>query len=126
VTNELREAGVALALDDFGTGYSSLAHLHEIPLTTLKVDRAFVVGLNEDPRVERFMRAVLRLGEDLQLGVVIEGVETHDQAETLRRLGGRLGQGYFFARPAPAPAHAALLDRARIVGGHPSLVDWHI
>ncbi|MFL6101020.1 MAG: putative bifunctional diguanylate cyclase/phosphodiesterase, partial [Actinomycetales bacterium] len=98
VTNELRDAGVSLALDDFGTGYSSLAHLHEIPLTTLKIDWAFVIGLNEDPRVERFMRAVLRLGEDLQLGVVVEGVETHDQAETLRRLGCRLAQGYYFAR----------------------------
>jgi EAL domain-containing protein (putative c-di-GMP-specific phosphodiesterase class I) len=113
VTNELRDAGVSLALDDFGTGYSSLAHLHEIPLSTLKVDRAFVVGLNEDPRVERFMRAVLRLGEDLQLAVVVEGVETHDQAETLRRLGCRLAQGYYFARPAPADAHASIIARLR-------------
>jgi diguanylate cyclase len=113
VTHELRDAGVALALDDFGTGYSSLAHLHEIPLTTLKVDRAFVVGLNEDPRVERFMRAVLRLGEDLQLGVVVEGVETQDQAETLHRLGCRLAQGYYFARPAPAAAHEAIIRRLR-------------
>jgi EAL domain-containing protein (putative c-di-GMP-specific phosphodiesterase class I) len=101
VTSELRAAGVSLALDDFGTGYSSLAHLHEIPLTTLKVDRAFVIGLNEDPQVERFMRAVLRLGEDLQLGVVVEGVETAAQADTLRRLGCRMAQGYHFARPAP-------------------------
>ncbi len=84
VTHELREAGVSLALDDFGTGYSSLAHLHEIPLTTLKIDRAFVVGLNDDQRVERFMKAVLRLGEDLDLAVVVEGVETEAQAETLR------------------------------------------
>ncbi len=112
VTSELRAAGVSLALDDFGTGYSSLAHLHEIPLTTLKVDRAFVVGLNEDPRVERFMRAVLRLGEDLQLGVVVEGVETSEQADTLRRLGCRMAQGYYFARPAPA-------DAARLVHGPP-------
>jgi diguanylate cyclase (GGDEF)-like protein len=113
VTSELREAGVSLALDDFGTGYSSLAHLHEIPLTTLKVDRAFVVGLNEDPRVERFMRAVLRLGEDLELGVVVEGVETEDQAETLRRLGCRLAQGYYFARPAPANMHAWMIEALR-------------
>ncbi len=113
VTHELRELGVSLALDDFGTGYSSLAHLHEIPLTTLKVDRAFVIGLNEDPQVERFMRAVLRLGEDLQLGVVVEGVETREQAETLRRLGCRMAQGYYFARPAPAEALAPLMARRR-------------
>src|SRR6185437_16020768 len=112
-THELREAGGALSLDDFGTGYSSLAHLHEIPLTTLKVDRAFVVGVNEDPQVERFMRAVLRLGEDLQLGVVVEGVETAEQAETLRRLGCRMAQGYYFARPAAADAHAALIQHVR-------------
>jgi diguanylate cyclase len=113
VTHQLREAGVSLALDDFGTGYSSLAHLHEIPLTTLKVDRAFVVGLNEDPQVERFMRAVLRLGEDLELGVVVEGVETQAQAETLRRLGCRMAQGYYFARPAPAEALAPMMARPR-------------
>jgi diguanylate cyclase (GGDEF)-like protein len=111
VTHELRELGVSLALDDFGTGYSSLAHLHEIPLTTLKVDRAFVVGLNEDPRVERFMRAVLRLGEDLQLGVVVEGVETAAQADTLQRLGCRMAQGYYFARPAPAEMLASFVAR---------------
>ena len=113
VTNELREAGVSLALDDFGTGYSSLAHLHEIPLTTLKVDRAFVIGVNEDPHVERFMHAVLRLGEDLQLGVVVEGVETAAQADTLRRLGCRMAQGYYFARPAPAEALTAFVARPR-------------
>jgi diguanylate cyclase len=113
VTHQLREAGVSLALDDFGTGYSSLAHLHEIPLTTLKVDRAFVVGVNEDPRVERFMRAVLRLGEDLQLGVVVEGVETAEQADTLRRLGCRMAQGYYFARPAPAEQLAAFVARPK-------------
>jgi diguanylate cyclase (GGDEF)-like protein len=113
VTHELRAAGVSLALDDFGTGYSSLAHLHEIPLTTLKVDRAFVVGVNEDPQVERFMRAVLRLGEDLELGVVVEGVETHEQAETLRRLGCRMAQGFYFARPAPAAELAHLMARPR-------------
>ncbi len=113
VTSELRQAGVSLALDDFGTGYSSLAHLHEIPLTTLKVDRAFVVGLNEDPQVERFMRAVLRLGEDLQLGVVVEGVETAAQAETLRRLGCRMAQGYYFARPAPPETLGAFVAAPR-------------
>jgi diguanylate cyclase (GGDEF)-like protein len=115
VTSELRSAGVSLALDDFGTGYSSLAHLHEIPLTTLKVDRAFVVGLNEDPRVERFMRAVLRLGEDLQLGVVVEGVETAEQADTLRRLGCRTAQGYYFARPALAAELTGFIARPRSV-----------
>jgi EAL domain-containing protein (putative c-di-GMP-specific phosphodiesterase class I) len=111
VMRELRDAGVNLALDDFGTGYSSLAHLHEIPLTTLKVDRAFVVGLNDDPDVELFMQAVLRLGEDLRLGVVVEGVETREQAETLSRLGGRQAQGYYFARPAPAAAFTDMLTR---------------
>jgi len=102
VTRELRQLGVLLALDDFGTGYSSLAHLREIPLTNLKIDRAFVVGLNEDHRVERFIHAVMRLAEGLDLGVVVEGVETAEQARTLHRLGCRLAQGYYFGRPAPA------------------------
>ncbi len=117
VTSELRAAGVSLALDDFGTGYSSLAHLHEIPLTTLKVDRAFVVGLNEDPQVERFMRAVLRLGEDLQLGVVVEGVETAAQADTLRRLGLPDGPGLLL-RPPGAGGRARRVRR-RTAGRRP-------
>src|SRR5690606_31713795 len=72
----LRGAGIGLSLDDFGTGYSSLSYLHQMPFTELKIDRAFVAGLPDDPQAERIVRTLLQLGSDLGLEVVAEGVET--------------------------------------------------
>jgi EAL domain-containing protein (putative c-di-GMP-specific phosphodiesterase class I) len=109
VTRKLKELGVKLALDDFGTGYSSLAHLHEIPLDTLKIDRAFVSRVDGDPRMERMLAAVVGLAHQLGLEVIAEGIERPSEAEVLRRLGCRYGQGYLFGRPAPVAASAALL-----------------
>ena len=102
VCGQLRTLGVQLALDDFGVGYSSLAHLHALPLDTLKVDRAFVdlVDLDDDQR--RFTRAVLRLGADLGLEVVAEGVERPEQLAELQAMGCPYVQGYLLARPVPA------------------------
>ena len=84
-----------------------------------------MIGVNEDPHVERFMHAVLRLGEDLQLGVVVEGVETAAQADTLRRLGCRMAQGYYFARPAPAEALTAFVARPQLWGAVADLSRAH-
>jgi diguanylate cyclase (GGDEF)-like protein len=102
VCRQLRALGVRLALDDFGVGYSSLAHLHALPLDTLKVDRAFVdlVDLDDDQR--RFTRAVLRLGADLGLEVVAEGVERPEQLAELQAMGCPYVQGYLLSRPVPA------------------------
>jgi diguanylate cyclase (GGDEF)-like protein len=99
VTTRLRALGALLSLDDFGRGYSSLLHLQQIPLNSLKIDQGFLTNIDHDPEAERFTAALLRLGRDLGLEVVAEGVERTSQADVLRRLGCPLGQGFLFSRP---------------------------
>lgn len=102
VAHRLRELGVRLSLDDFGKGYSSLLHLQKIPLQSLKIDQGFIAGIDEDPAAERFVAALLRLGRDLGLLVIAEGIERVAQADILAALGCPLAQGYYFRRPASA------------------------
>jgi diguanylate cyclase (GGDEF)-like protein/PAS domain S-box-containing protein len=110
----LHELGVRVVLDDFGTGYSSLAYLSQLPLDVIKVDRSFVAGIHEAPANLAIIRAVVGLAQGLGIAVTAEGIEREDQLEALRELGCDRGQGFLFARPAPAAeAGAALLaDRA--------------
>ncbi len=106
----LRRAGVRIAIDDFGTGYSSLAHLRELPVDVLKVDRRFVQDTGSGPdtaRARDFTRAILELGSVLGLQTIAEGIETDDQWRTLLGLGCAYGQGFRIAEPAPA----ARIDR---------------
>ena len=98
----LRNLGVGLAIDDFGTGYSSLSRLAEFPIQSLKIPKPFVDKLIAEDADEAFVDAILRLGESLGLTAVAEGIEHQAQADRLRQMGCRLGQGYLFGRPAPA------------------------
>ena len=100
--HELRDLGVELAIDDFGTGYSSLAYLKRFPFHTLKIDRSFVNDLEHDLDDVAFVGSIVYLARSLGLEVVAEGIETEGQAEALRGLGCTRGQGYHFAKPAPA------------------------
>lgn len=102
VAEELHERGFRLALDDFGTGYSSLLHLRSIPLDVMKIDRGFTSDVDTNPKTQFFMRALLGMGHDLGLRVVVEGVERESQAAALRHLGAVYGQGYRYGKPAPA------------------------
>ena len=102
VLHELASWGVRLALDDFGTGYASLSYLQRLPLHTLKVDKSFVDDVADRGRGEALVDVSVRLAEALGMETVAEGVETAEQAHTLRFLGCRWAQGYLFARPLPA------------------------
>lgn len=107
----LRELGVRVAMDDFGTGYSSLSQLKRLPLTRLKVDRAFVTDLLTDPADRAVARAVVTLGHALELKVVAEGVEEEQQRQTLEAMGCDEAQGYLLGRPMNAQSFEALLPR---------------
>jgi EAL domain-containing protein (putative c-di-GMP-specific phosphodiesterase class I) len=105
-------AGIDLALDDFGTGSSSLLHLRQVPIATLKIDRAFVAGIGSFPQDEAIVRAVRSLTDDLGLGCVAEGVEAEGQRAWLTLQGVRYAQGYLLHRPLVAEALEALLIAA--------------
>ncbi|HYM82825.1 MAG TPA: EAL domain-containing protein [Candidatus Dormibacteraeota bacterium] len=107
---ELRALGVRLALDDFGTGYSSLAYLKHLPLDSIKVDRTFIAELGADPAAEPIVSAVVSLAHGLGIEVVAEGIETAEQLEVVTRIGCDHGQGFVFARPAPADVLEPLLS----------------
>jgi len=94
---ELRKLGVRLAIDDFGTGYSSLSYLHRFPIDILKIDGSFVKKIAEDNKGAGMARAIISMGETLGLSTIGEGVETNGQADKLKEMGCRLGQGYLFS-----------------------------
>ena len=96
----LRESGIRIAIDDFGVGSTSLRLLHKLPVDVLKIDRTFIAGSDEDPRVETLVRAIIDMGHALDLQIVAEGVETEQQAKRLRQCGCDLLQGYLFCEPA--------------------------
>jgi diguanylate cyclase len=104
----LRERGVLIALDDFGTGYSSMATLRNLPIDVMKVDRAFVQDLSDDPSALAVTRAILTLAQALGKHTVAEGIETQAQADTLRQLGCDEFQGFLFSKAVPAAEFAAL------------------
>lgn len=100
--SELRELGVRLAIDDFGTGYASLAFLRQLPVDMIKIDPSFVSGLGRDETLTLLTRTIVRLGHDLGLVVVAEGIERPEQLELLREMGCTRGQGFLVARPMAA------------------------
>ena len=106
----LRALGTRVVLDDFGTGHSSLSYLRRFPIDGIKLDRSFVDGFAL-PGAAAVVEAIIRLGASLGLSLTAEGVETREQAERLRALQCRLGQGYLLARPLAAEDATALLTR---------------
>ncbi len=97
IMNELVARGLALAMDDFGTGYSSLANLKRFPISTLKIDRAFVIGVPGDQNDCAIARAIVTMGLQLRQEIVAEGIETTEQMDFLRNLGCDQLQGFLFS-----------------------------
>mgnify|MGYP003700900171 FL=1 len=111
--NDLRALGCQLAFDDFGTGYASLSMLKEFPITRLKVDKSFVDAIHESGEDHAVVQAMIQLAETFGFAITAEGIETGQQAEVLRALGCREGQGYLFGKPMPWRELYALLESQR-------------
>lgn len=97
--SRLREAGIRIAVDDFGTGYASLAYLTTLPLDAIKIDRGLVADIVGGERDRIVVRAMIHLARELDLGVVVEGVETIGQLALLAEWGCDLYQGFLGAGP---------------------------
>jgi EAL domain-containing protein (putative c-di-GMP-specific phosphodiesterase class I) len=96
----LRDLGVKISIDDFGTGYASLRYLTLLPVTGVKVDQSFTMGLPDDPTSKAIVQSVAGLARELGLSCVVEGIETVEQLRALPE--GVHGQGYLLGRPATA------------------------
>jgi c-di-GMP-specific phosphodiesterase len=119
ILRNLRQAGAALALDDFGTGFSSLSYLTRLPFDTLKIDRYFVRTMGSDEGSAKIVSSVVKLGQDLALEVVAEGVENAGMARQLLALGCDYGQGFGYA-PALSPQEAEVyLNESYVDGAAP-------
>lgn len=111
--DRLKEFGYGISVDDFGTGYSNLAYLKTLPLTTLKIDRAFVDDLCSNPVSHGIVRMLIGLGRDLDVAVVAEGIENTETAQKLRDLGCGFAQGYYFSKPVGEDQLRDLIEGAR-------------
>ena len=109
IVEALTDAGIKVAMDDFGTGYSSLASLNRLPISTLKIDRAFTKDVDWDRASRAVASAIISLAAELGLDVVAEGVETREQLNVLRALKCTVVQGFLTGRPVPADEAAELL-----------------
>jgi diguanylate cyclase (GGDEF)-like protein/PAS domain S-box-containing protein len=109
---KVRDLGCGLSIDDFGTGYSSLSYLGRFPITTLKIDRAFVRDVQENQNTAEIARAIIGLSRGLNLEVVAEGAELMEHIDFLRDNGCDVIQGYYYAKPLPAADFERMLKRA--------------
>ncbi|HET7371254.1 MAG TPA: EAL domain-containing protein [Gammaproteobacteria bacterium] len=99
--NRLRKRGVDIAVDDFGTGYSSLRYLHQLPVTSLKIDKAFVSNADQDDANAAIIRTIALLAQNFGLNTVAEGIEREEEARYVASLNVQTAQGYLYAKPMP-------------------------
>jgi len=109
---KLKELGVSISIDDFGTGYSSFSYVKRFPVDRLKIDQCFVRDATANPHDAAIVRAMINLGQSLDLQVVAEGVETAEQLALLRSEGCDEVQGYYFSIPLPAAQFVALARKS--------------
>ncbi|NOQ79675.1 MAG: EAL domain-containing protein [Gammaproteobacteria bacterium] len=96
---QLHHLDCSIALDDFGTGYSSLSYLTQLPIDVLKVDRSFITNIDQYPQQQAMLESILFMTKKLQVTTIIEGVETDEELNEIKQLGGSIIQGYYFSKP---------------------------
>lgn len=112
VIQDLQQLGCSIALDDVGTGHNGLQYLMELGVDTIKIDKLFVDGLAQSGFSETIIEALVKLANDMNMGVVAEGVESSEQMTKLKELGIDLAQGYLFSKPLPCEEYLRILNRA--------------
>jgi len=118
IVTSLKNQGIRLALDDFGTGFSSLAHIRSLPFDIIKIDRSFVMNVGEKRENAAIIRAVTTLAAALSVPVCVEGIENEDAFKAVVRLGGTIGQGWYFGK-AMTGEQARELLAARLRANQP-------
>lgn len=111
ILTTLHGMGVKTAIDDFGTGYSNLSYINKLPLNKVKIDKSFIKDIDKDEKSRQLFEAVVSLGKKLNLGVIVEGVETPEQLKCINDVGVDLIQGFIFGRPMDNSAANELLRR---------------
>lgn len=122
---KMKSLGVRVALDDFGTGYSSLSLLQRFPLQRIKIDRAFVQGIADNPSDRALVRTIVAMALSLDLDLVAEGVESLHQMDVLSELGCKKAQGYLISHPVPADAMRSTVSALQRLGRFPLLRGEH-
>lgn len=110
---ELNDIGVRISMDDFGTGYSSLSYIQVLPINVLKLDRSFIMYLEDDEISRQIVSSVINICKSKKIGIVAEGIETLGQAQILKNAGCDLAQGYYFGRPMASGAFEDYLRKAQ-------------
>lgn len=109
----LHELGVKLSIDDFGTGYSSLDYLRRLPINQVKMDKTFIDGIGQQGNDKEIVKGIIAMAHSIGLQVVAEGIETPEQAESLKAFGCDLGQGYLFSEPRDSLAVTDLIKQSQ-------------
>lgn len=107
---KFRDLGVQFSVDDFGTGYSSLSYLHRFPVNVLKIDRSFIHDLHLNDGSDTLIKAIIAMGQSLNLKVIAEGVETEEQLQFIQQQGCDMVQGYYFSKPVSAESFGRFIE----------------
>ncbi|WP_381437670.1 putative bifunctional diguanylate cyclase/phosphodiesterase [Sporosarcina soli] len=102
MVQQMRELGVTVSIDDFGTGYSTFSYIKELPVDTVKIDKAFVNDIHVNEESRAIIKAIVTLANTIGLNVIAEGIECEEQVKVLNELGCREGQGYYYSKPTSA------------------------
>ncbi|WP_019617149.1 bifunctional diguanylate cyclase/phosphodiesterase [Psychromonas ossibalaenae] len=111
VFHKMQAAGISLSLDDFGTGYSSLSMLKKVPIDELKIDKSFIDYITKNKTDRAMMKSIIRMGKELDITVLAEGVESKAHTDLLTELGCDLFQGYYFSKPLPLDKLALFVNK---------------
>jgi diguanylate cyclase (GGDEF)-like protein len=114
VLHRLSNMGVQLSIDDFGTGYSSLAYLQNFPIHALKIDRSFVIGINEETHDAAIVTAIIAMAHSLHLNLIAEGVDRAEHVSFLTAHGCLAAQGFYYSQAVPADTLTQLLDERNL------------